>query len=285
MVEIYLLEQLIAFKEHHTLSDAAKALHLTQPTLTRSMRKLEELFGVPLFIHEKKRLHLNENGLLAADYAMNILQLENQMLTQVRMHEKSKHTVTIGSCAPGPLMELMPLLTNNFPHMTVSTELQNETMLLRGLDENTYQMIILDHPVAQEIYYCQKCGSEQLCVSFVPEHRLSRERSLSFHDMDGERFLMASEVGIWDNIVRKMMPSSKFLLQDDIDSLTEIANTSSLPCFSTDVTQRIFGGRSGRISIPFSDPEAHVDFYCICLSDNRKKYQNWFQTIRDRAGL
>jgi len=62
MIESYLLEHLVVFSEHRTLSETASVLHLTQPTLTRSMNKLEETFGVPLFTREKKRIRLNENG-------------------------------------------------------------------------------------------------------------------------------------------------------------------------------------------------------------------------------
>ena len=49
MLEIYLLEQLEAFARCGTLSAAAEELHLSQPALTRSMKKLEEIVGVPLF--------------------------------------------------------------------------------------------------------------------------------------------------------------------------------------------------------------------------------------------
>ena len=66
MIETYLLEHLTAFKQYGTLSETAQSLHLTQPTLTRSMNKLEGLFDVALFTREKKRLHLNENGKLTA---------------------------------------------------------------------------------------------------------------------------------------------------------------------------------------------------------------------------
>lgn len=38
MIEIYLLEQLNTFVSCGTLSEAAEKLHMTQPTLSRSMR-------------------------------------------------------------------------------------------------------------------------------------------------------------------------------------------------------------------------------------------------------
>ena len=54
MIEIYLLEQLDAFATYKTLSEAAEKLHMTQPTLSRSMQKLEDYFGFPLFDRDKK---------------------------------------------------------------------------------------------------------------------------------------------------------------------------------------------------------------------------------------
>ena len=46
MIEIFLLEQLVAFSACGTLSRAAEELHITQPALSRSMKKLETAFGV-----------------------------------------------------------------------------------------------------------------------------------------------------------------------------------------------------------------------------------------------
>ena len=43
MIEIYLLEQLAAVAKDGTLSAAAEHLHLAQPSLSRSMQKLEDL--------------------------------------------------------------------------------------------------------------------------------------------------------------------------------------------------------------------------------------------------
>ena len=290
MIETYLLEHLAAFRKHRTLSEAAEALHLTQPTLTRSMSKLEEQFGVPLFIREKKRLYLNENGLLAAQYAEDILSRQEDMLSQVRALDKRSRTVTVGSCAPGPLMELMPLLSSSFAHMAVSTEITGVQALLAGLAAGTYQMIILEHPVetcsasdgSPKECYCQKCSSEQLCAALPYNHRLAQDSSVSFSDMDGESFLMVSEVGVWGDLVRCKMPSSSFLLQEGTDSLRQVAESSSLASFVTDITLRVLGGRPGRAIVPFSDEEASMDFYCICLASEQSKYKAWYKELSRR---
>ena len=52
MFELYQLQQLIIVAECGTLSGAAEQLHLSQPSLSRSMQRLENEIQVPLFINQ-----------------------------------------------------------------------------------------------------------------------------------------------------------------------------------------------------------------------------------------
>lgn len=54
MIEMYLLEQLVAVEKFGRLSEAAKNLYISQPALSRSMQKLERLLDVELFSRSKK---------------------------------------------------------------------------------------------------------------------------------------------------------------------------------------------------------------------------------------
>ena len=54
LIEIHLMEHLLAFAECGSLLKAAEKLHMSQPALTRSMKKLEDDLGVSLFLREKK---------------------------------------------------------------------------------------------------------------------------------------------------------------------------------------------------------------------------------------
>ena len=55
-MELFDLEQLAAFADCGTLSSAAEKLHLSQPTLTKTMKRLEEEFEVSLFIRSRNKL-------------------------------------------------------------------------------------------------------------------------------------------------------------------------------------------------------------------------------------
>jgi len=173
MIEIYLLEALAAFYQYGTLSAASEHLHISQPALSRSMQKLEDLMGVSLFERTKNRITLNETGKLAAMHAERILQSEEEMIRIVRNYDSSLHTISVGYCAPGPMMEMPAMLSSLYPGMAVSSEIEEEEKLLKGVRSRKYTMAVLSYPVQDENLVCRKCGSEQLFISLIPAHSCS----------------------------------------------------------------------------------------------------------------
>lgn len=70
------LTQLIQFKaiaENNSISIASKKLHISQPALSTSLKKLETELGIQLFDHTKNKIILNEAGKIALKYANLIL--------------------------------------------------------------------------------------------------------------------------------------------------------------------------------------------------------------------
>ena len=274
MIDTYLLEQLAAVHECGTLSAAAEKLHLTQPSLTRSMQKLESLFGVKLFDRGKNRIVLNENGVLAAECAKHILAEENEMIQRVRTLDRSSRMITVGAISPGPMFELSPLISSVYPAKTVSIEIRNEEELISGLSDGTYQMIILNREFKTPAVQCVPCGTEHLYFSVPPEHRISERNQCSFSEMNGENFIVAPNIGYWDQIIREQMPDSRFFIQDDMDALSELIQNSTMPAFVTDITSKLHN--------PISDEAAVEHFFCCCKADDTSKYARWFQTLDAR---
>ena len=280
MIETYLLEQLAAVAENGTISAASEALHISQPSISRSMQKLEGILGVKLFDRTKNRVELNENGILAAEYARRILQEQETLVARVRALNRSSRTITMGASAPGPIMELVPLLSRVFQGMTISSELKAEDELLEGLRNDLYQFIILDHPAEEEGLFCVPAGSERLYASLPPGHPAAILKETSFHEMDGSTFLMNANVGIWEDICRKGMPRTRLIKQESSEDLGEQVQASSLPSFVTDLTLRLYGMMEGRVAVPFSDDEAEVRFYFLCKPENRKKLAPLLNQLR-----
>lgn len=279
MVEIYLLEQLDAFRRAGTLSAAAEYLHLAQPSLSRSMQKIEDELGVPLFDRHKNRLELNDTGMLASEYAARILDSENEMERHIRSYDRSLHTLTIGSCAPGPLMRLLPQATGTFSDMTISSAIEPEDLLLQKLRDSEYQLAVLPFPADPDEFYCRRYITEQLYLSVNNFHPAASYHSIKFRQMDGQNFIMYAQVGIWETVVRSKMPHARFLKQEDLDAVSEITGRSDLPSFSSSITlQELPQRKNGHINIPFSDKEASITFYIACA---KRAPQNILHFLKD----
>lgn len=277
MIEIYLLEQLETFTKYGTLSLAAEHLNITQPSLSRSMRKLEDILGVTLFERQKNRIVLNKTGKIAAEHARRILKDEEEMIRHIRAYDRSLHTLVVGSCAPGPLMKFLPRATGIFSHLTVSSIVETEKNLINGLKNSEYGIIILSHPLEAEDFYCHKYISEQLYLSVNRMHPAASFQQISFAEMDGQNFIMYAHVGFWEKIVREKMPNAVFFKQDTIDAVGELAKYSDLPSFSSDITLEMNTSRQNeRINIPFSDPESQATYYLICLKSEYSKWKRLF---------
>lgn len=69
MIEFNQLKHLVAIAKNKTISKAAEELLISQPGLTKSMQRLEEDLGLSLFNRKKNKIELNDNGLLAVEFA------------------------------------------------------------------------------------------------------------------------------------------------------------------------------------------------------------------------
>ena len=281
MIEIYLLEQFDAFARCGTLLAASEELHITQPTLSRSMKKLEDEFGVSLFHRENSKLSLNETGKLAAEYARRALEANQEMIDRVVMFDRSLRTVSLGSCAPFPVNELMPTLQEQLPGKTLSSELQSsDEQLLKGLRNHLYQLVVLHENPEDKSLYCQRYLEEKLYITVPEDHPLAMRQSVTFDELKGFRILMTSAIGFWMGVTLKHLSESDLLIQTSTDALSELIDASNLPFFNSDQIMRASVEIPGRISLPITDDDAQATFWVACLASERLKYRSLFSAIR-----
>lgn len=278
MLNLDELEQLIAFSDMGTLSMAAEKLHISQPTITRTMKHLEEAFGVTLFTRGKNRIALNETGIIAVEQARQLLAAANNALKTVKEYHKSLHTITVSSCAPAPLWYVLPALTSAYPSMTIASSLKDMSAILEDIDSEACQLAILPMDTQHEHYISIPFLEEHLSICVPRSHDLADKSSVTFAELNGFNFLLRSEIGFWDEMCRVQMPSSRFLVQRDEFEFEELIKASSLPCFTTNLASNPKNLLADRVTIPITNPEANVTYYMVCHSDN-KAYSSIIKNI------
>ena len=269
MLDLNELEQLTAFADMGTLSMAAERLHISQPTITRTMQHLEDVFGVSLFVRGKNKITLNDTGLKAVEQARQLLSAADNVLRTVKAFDKSLHTITISSCAPAPLWYMLPVLSSAYPDMTIASSIKSMTAICEDLDSEFCQLAILPQNVQYEHYVNIPFLKENLSVCVPASHALSERSSVTFFELNGFNFLLKSEIGFWDEMCRLQMPASKFLVQKDQFEFEELVRESSLPCFTTNLAKDEQNLLADRIKIPVTDSDANVTYYLACHSQAR----------------
>lgn len=269
MFNLYELEQLVAFADNETLTKAAEKLNISQPTLTRSMRHIEQEFGVPLFDREKNRLSLNQVGNKAVDCARQILDLQSNAIHIVQEYDRRLHTITVESCAPKPLWSVASKTAQLHGDREISSKICPTDKIIDDVLNGSADIGILPNEYKNNEIITTPYISEQLYICATKEHALYNCDSVSFSNLNGFNCLLRDKIGFWADMCKEKMPSSKFLVQTDEEEFIELINNSSLLCFTTNLVSDYSAILKNRRIIPITDSCANVTYYIIRNKSNR----------------
>ena len=88
-MEFRVLQYFLAVTREQSISAAAKRLHLSQPTLSRQLKDLEEELGKILFIRSNRKITLTEEGMLLKKRAEEILSLMEKTKKEISVSDET----------------------------------------------------------------------------------------------------------------------------------------------------------------------------------------------------
>ena len=265
-MELEQLRQLDAIERNGTLSAAAAELHTTQPSLSRSMAKLEADLGVGLFDRTRNRARLNDTGRLAVEHARAVLAEESRMRAVFDELARRRRTVRVESVAPAPNWRIAELVATRLPGAIIETDLAGEAEARAHLLGRSCDLAVTLRPIQLPTVGSAPLMTEDLYLAVPREHPLADWTSVSFADMDGEPFLVLEHIGFWMDIVNRRLPNSQVIVQKDQAVFWQLLRSTDLCSFSTDVAANDVSG-SGRVTIPIVDADAHATFFLNALAD------------------
>ena len=286
MMELEQLRQLVAFAEQGTLSRAAEELHISQPSLSRTMQALEEELQAALFIRQKNRIVLNEVGQVAVEYARQVLAATEEMVRRVQLAQRTGRSVALGSCAPVPIQDLRPLLQELYDGVAVAPELNSsDNALVDGLRQGRYQIVVTHEPPPQEEeLFCFPYREEHLSLLVPVNHPLARLTAIRAADLAHQNLLLYSEIGFWTEVCREKLPQAHFLFMNEWDAFGELVGLGAFPSFVTDAFapgQPI----ENKVVIPIEDEDFQAVYYFLCLEKEREKFQELITRLQEKRFL
>jgi LysR family transcriptional regulator, hydrogen peroxide-inducible genes activator len=145
------LSYLVALADHRNFSRAAQAVHVTQPTLSMQLKKLEDELGVQLVERSHKALKLTRVGSEILEHARTMLR-EARLIKEVarRAVDPESGALKLGvfpTLAPYLLPHVVPALVARFPRKALYLTEEKTARLLSLLKEGEIDAALLALPV------------------------------------------------------------------------------------------------------------------------------------------
>ncbi len=183
----------LALAEHKSITAAAHACHVTQPTVSMQIKSLAEEVGMPLYEQIGKKLHLTEAGEALVDTA-RAMEAEwsgfEQRIDAMKGLTRGRLRLAVVSTAKYFVPGLLGRFCATHPDIEISLEVLNRDGVVARLKENRDDLYIMSMP-PQDIDLETHAFLPNPLVVIAPQgHRHAGKRGLSLSDLAQERFIM-----------------------------------------------------------------------------------------------
>jgi DNA-binding transcriptional LysR family regulator len=180
------------------ISNAAKALHRSQPAISRRIALLEQELGVPLFERVAGRTMLSDAGRVMVPYAERAVataqDAENAVRALARPNSGPVALAVVGTLAGGRLSTIMKRFVSEHPgvDLTLRTATSAEVSDLIRRGEATIGLRY-DRDRSRDLD-CELLFAEPLQVVCGPDHPRAGRRVARLADLRGERWIAFPEL-------------------------------------------------------------------------------------------
>jgi len=180
-MDIRQLRYFVAAAETGSLSRAARRSHVTQPTLSQQIARLEAQLGSSLFDRLGRGVALTAAGRALLPRAKRILAevhgVETELKGDVEAGAGSFAVGAIPTMAPYLLPPALRTLAEEFPRCDVSVREDFTERLVEAIADNELDCAVMSLPVEHELLEMERIGTEELLVVVPSGSRLCRDGS------------------------------------------------------------------------------------------------------------
>ena len=191
------LEYLVALAETRHFGRAAARCHVSQPTLSAQVKKLEAYLGVPLVERRPRRAALTSAGLAVVERARRILQDADDIRAFAHASQDplagSLKVGLIPTLGPYLLPRVSPRITKALPKLQLMLhEYQTGPLVERTLS-GELDLAILALPADTRGLVTRSLFAEAFLVAMPESHPLAAKKRVKTTDLKGEKLLLLEE--------------------------------------------------------------------------------------------
>jgi LysR family transcriptional regulator, hydrogen peroxide-inducible genes activator len=191
------LQYLVALAETRHFGRAAERCHVSQPTLSAQVRKLEEFLGVTLVERRPRRPALTAAGEAVVERARRMLRDADDIQALARASQDPlSGQLKIGlipTLGPYLLPRIAPRIARALPKLQLMLHEYQTAPLVERVVNGDLDLAVLALPAETKGLRTRSLFGEAFLIAMPERHRLATRRRLKPADLEGEKLLLLEE--------------------------------------------------------------------------------------------
>lgn len=194
-MELDQLRYFLAVAASGSFTGAGEELGITQPALSRSIAKLEQEIGQPLFERQSRQLKLTDLGTRLKSRAEQILLLVDDTLAELT-DDGVQGRVRVGAIptiAPYFLPPVMREFRDSHPSAQIVAMEETTDKLLQRCSQGDVDLVISAAPIRGPYLEMEPLFDEELLVVLPTQHELAQQRTVRLTQLQKYPFVLLDE--------------------------------------------------------------------------------------------
>ena len=196
-----------AVAEAGSMSAAARALFVSQPSVSQAIGELEKEYGVKLFERLSQKLYLTGEGELLLSYSRHILDSVSQLEQAMGQAAKGPTlrigcSVTVGTCLIGGLLDI---LEQRMPELETRVVVANSAQIEQAILNNQVDLGIVEGILKSPELQITPVCKDELAVVCGSGHPLAREKTVTVQMLSGQSYLSREDGSAGRNQLEQLL--------------------------------------------------------------------------------
>jgi DNA-binding transcriptional LysR family regulator len=212
-MELDLFKSFLAVAEARSFSRAARAMHSTQPTLSRQIARLENELGTQLFERYGRHVECTTTGQLLLPLAQAIITRTDEAISLIREQAGTGwSTVRFGAVGNVMAVLLTPILVSflaAYPRVAVDLIEKDDAQLEESVVSGELDCAVMTPWGSTRAAY-QHLLTEEIFLVVPRDHRLASERTVALRMLANESILLPRGTMNAGNVIADALRRASF---------------------------------------------------------------------------
>lgn len=192
MATLRQLKAFVATAEYKKMSEAAKHLYISQPTVSQIISDLEKEYNATLFERHAKELYITPAGSLLLESAKKIIAIHESLEQEMKMANSIRPlrigaTMTVGTNIMGKIVEDM---NRFYPDIDTYVTINNTGHIEQMLAHNELDIALVEGIIRNPEIVAKPALLDTLCIICGKGHPFAKRENLTIDDLHDQNFIL-----------------------------------------------------------------------------------------------